>query len=563
MKHKIITASLLTVFLTLAFITATHTVAPTSLKFTEPTTSLNLILTPPTGNQTHTYQITFPQIAQDNQVFIDFTSSGDITDINSAQTITISANVNYDEISVGKTYSGNIEIVEFDSNNTLTNDKIILPISFIGSFCSDGEIGTDLEIRNVDMKNSDGDDDEWSPLDEIEIEVEVSNRGDEKLSDVFVELGLFDENGRDITRDLDSLDDEQIDLGSIKDGDKETALFKFTIPADFEDGNYKLVVKTFSDDSALGEDMLCVSRSSDLSHDFYQTISGERETDEDRHVIFSNIKVEPSPAQCGETVQLTGEVANIGDEDYEDQVKVTLVNSELKLNLEKIVRGDLDEGDSELVDFDFVVPKNAQEKSYTLEFRTYYDYDEDNDEYDITSDRRFTQQLTVEGNCLEEELPPTTEVKDVVITAQLDPETPEAIAGKQVVINANLKNTGTKQTNYILSVTGNTEWSNLVSIDPQILILAPGESREANVVLNILPTASGEKTFSIKTSFDGMTKEQKVTILIGQTQEPQIGPIIEHIRNNWFIYLIIVVNIILIIAIILVIRSMVAPKETL
>lgn len=552
---------------------ATFSISPSLLKYTEPINELSITITPPAvsdQNPNYSYMITIPTIKLDNDQQLIFQLTGDkiiaegnkyrVREITKQEVIKVKAlNIDYDEISLGKSYTGDITV----ENSENAQDKLTIPIRFTGSFCSSGEQGTDLEITEVQIDNSDGEDDEWSSLDLIEINVEVSNDGSERIKDVFVELGLFDSDGKNIIRQMDDLNDRKIDLGNIKDGDEETATFKFTVPSDFEEGNYNLVVKAYSDD--LGENDLCTSEASDLDNDFFQTITGEREEDEERHVIFHKIKLEPSPAQCGEIIQVSGDVANIGDTDYDDQVKVTLVNKDLGVDLEQIVRGDLEQGDSELVDFEFTVPINAQEKAYVLEFRTYYDYDKDDDEYSITSEQKFTQSLRVEGNCQEKPTPEKPESKkDVIINAELNPETPQAISGKQVAITVSLKNTGTSASTFILLITENSEWSTLVSIDPQVLVLAPGESKESNIILNVNPDIEGEKTFTIKASFDGITKEQKVTtVVVKEPTTNQFSPIIKHLRANWFIYLIIIVNIILIVAIILVIRSMMAPQPSL
>jgi len=539
--------TIFTVILYASFILASHSVLPTSLKFVDPTTSQSFTLTPPSTGASYT--LTPPIIPQDDGNAIVFTSSGDlgaVTPITTPKTITVNATVNYRKLNIGKTYSGNIVL----KNTADSTDTLNLPVSFIGSFCKQGEKGTDLEITKIRIDNEDGDDDEWTPLDKIEIKVEVSNNANERVKEVFVELGLFDSQGKNVIKDMDDLDDEEVDLGSIKDSDEETAVFTFTVPADFETDNYKLTAKAFSKDA--GEENLCTAKSSDLEDTFFQVISGEREEDEEKHVIVNNIKVSPETAQCGERVQVSGEVVNIGDADYENQVRVNLFNQELGIKLEKVIREDFDQGDSQVFDFEFLIPKIA-EKIYTLEFSTDYDYDEDDNTYDISSEERFTGIVKVQGNCEEE-------VKSVKISAELDVETPEAVAGKRVIINAKLENTGSSQTVYTVSVVGNEEWSDIVSIDPQVVSLAPGESKEVVIVLGVNPDAQGDKELTVKTSFNGQTTEQKVALPVLLKPGQELTPFVENIRGNWFIYLIIVVNVILIIAIILVIRSMVSPR---
>jgi hypothetical protein len=550
MKTKIFAITLIAAILAVSFVLAADfTASPTNLKYNEPTTKLPLTLNSLTD--TTVYNLVKPSIFQDNNVVIDFTFStgGQFTASGTTQSIDVSAVVDYDEISVGKTYSGDITVTE----DGVPTNTLSIPVSFTGSFCKAGEVGNNLEITDVKIDNDDGDDEEWSPLDEIKIEVEVTNNGDEKIKDVFVEIGLFNSEGKNVIKDMEDLDDEEIDLGSIKDDDEDTATFTFTIPADFESETYKLVVKAYSDD--LGEASECVSKSSDLDNDFYQTIDGERETDEDKHIIFDNIIVSPTPAQCKERVQITGEVINIGDEDYEDQVKVTLFSNELGLNIEEIVREDFDEGDSELVEFEFDVPAGIDEKLYILEFRTFYDFDEDDNTYDLVSEDRFTTQLRVAGGC-------KVVSKSAQITADLDDETPEAIAGKQVIINAKVKNSGDVETTYTMSINGNSGWSSLVSLDPQVFTLQGGETKDVSIVLRIDDDANGDNEFTIKAAYDTLSTEQKVVLSVSDTskQSQELTPVVAHLKSNWFIYLIILVNIVLIIAIILVIRSMVAPR---
>lgn len=561
--YKTLSMILLTAILAVSMIAAVanFTVAPTSLSFKEPTTQLTFTITPPAQDNNpatplvpYSYTIAFPTILQNNGQPVTFSLSGThvngnlIQAITSPEIVTLTSSVNYNEISIGKTYSGNIVITNVEDDTKTLN----LPVSFIGSFCKSGEKGTDLEISDVKISNSDGDDEEWSPLDEVEIEVEVSNNGDEKISDIIVELGLFNQEGKNIVKDLEFEDKKEIDLGSIKDSDEDTAIFKFKVPKDFDSENYKLTIKAYSDDKK--EENLCTSSSSDLNNEFYQTISGTREEDEERHIIVDNIQFSPTIAQCNEKVQVTSEVVNIGDEDYQDQVKITLFNKDLNLNLEKIIRKDMDQGDSEVAEFEFDVPQGTAEKLYTLEFKTYYDYDEDDNNYDLESDEKFIATLRVEGNC-------QITKKAVRITAELDDETPEAKPGKQVIVNADIKNTGDVETTYTISVSGNTAWSELVSIEPQLTLKA-GESRKVAVVLDISEEAEGDKEFTIKATFDGQIADQKVQLSLetAAEQETELGPVVQHLKNNWFIYLIILVNIILIIAIVLVIRSMVSPR---
>lgn len=538
---------LLTAILSIAMVSASvnFTVSPTSLNFINSDLSETLTLTSTVAT---TYQFVFPTINDEDGTAIPFTAiaNKEVT-AGTATPVNVISTLDYDNLMVGETYTGNLAVTDInDSTNTIS-----VPITFTKTFCDSGEKGNDsdgkLEITDVSIDNDDGDDTEWSPLDTIQIEVEVENTGDDKLGDVIVEIGLYNSKGKNIVGDLKDLDDEQIDLGSIKSEDDETATFDFQVPADFSDENYVLVIKVYSDDE--GEENVCTSYSADFDG-YYETIEGARETDEENHIVVDNIEVSPSNPQCSEQVQVSAEVFNIGDEDYEDQVKVTLTNKELGLNLEQIIRQDFDQGDSETIEFEFEIPATATKKVYVLEFRTYYDYDDD--AYELVSSDRFTKTLTVEGNCGEVATTPSIE-----ISAKLSSDTPEAIAGEQVIIQTTLKNTGTTTGLYTISVSGNSAWSSLNEIDSESVVIPAGESKEVSIILDIDAEAEGDKEFTIKATKDGVSKEQKVALSItGKTTSS--SPILDHIKANGFIYAIVIINLILIIAIILVIRRMVS-----
>tara|TARA_Y100000310_G_scaffold86397_2_gene83246 strand:- start:111 stop:1829 length:1719 start_codon:yes stop_codon:yes gene_type:complete len=464
-----------------------------------------------------------------------------------------------EELATGD-FSTTIEVEE----SSTPADKVSINLNFVADFCEIGEQGEQgdededvglLEIVDVKIDNDDGDDLDWIPLDSITIEVEVENIGDDKVRDIIVEIGLFDANGKNIIDDMKNLDKEEVELGSINEDDEDTAVFEFQVPADFEDDTYSLVVKAYSDD--MDEDTVCTSKATDFDeNDYYEKINGERETDEEKHIVIDNIRISPTEPQCGEIVQVSAEVFNIGDEDYEDQIRVTFKNEALGIDKELIIREDFDQGDSEIIDFEFEIPQDAELSAYTLEFRTFYDYDDKDEFYDLVSENKFFKSFAVDGNCI---LIPESSVK---ITANLDDSTPEANAGEQVIIKATLENTGEDTTLYTISVYGNSAWSSLENIDPSSIIIPAGESKDVEIILNIDEGIEGNKELTIKAEYSGETTEQKVQLSVsaGATSGITGAAISEHLKTNGFIYAIVLINLILIIAIILVIRRMVETK---
>src|SRR3989338_713083 len=139
-------------------------------------------------------------------------------------------------------------------------------------------------------------------------------------------------------------------------------------------------------------------------------------------------------------VDIKAKAYNIGTRD-EDKVYLSIYNKELGIsqNSNSFL---LDEGDSEVVTFSISVPKNSTEQNYTLTFKAYYDYDEDDDSYDLTS--TFTEQLKVSGQC-------TASVsRDVSISASLAEGYENAIAGSKMKLKPTLTTPKeTEQTNGI------------------------------------------------------------------------------------------------------------------
>ncbi len=566
MKQKILSLFFLTaILLSFALVSAANFSISTSTPadLTESRNQTSFLITPaiPTG-QSIDIMVTLPQQISDgkgNVVTLNPPYTFNFNNVLNGQTqgpvtVLYTSGTVPNTFLVGK-FSANVNITATDTTNSSNTLTQTVPINFVSDFCTFGENGTDLSISRVDINNANGDDSEWDPLDEIIVKVEVSNDGNERVKSVNVELGLFDSQGKNVVKDLEDLNDKKIDLGSITDGNEKTAEFKFTVPVDFKEENYKLVVKAYSDDA--GQKNLCTAHSSDLDNDFYQAISGQRETEEEKHIIVANLVLSPETAQCGDKVQLSGEVVNIGDTDYEDQVKVTLFNKELGINKEEVIMENFDQGDSSSLTFEFDIPGTAAEKTYTLELRTYYDYDGEGG-YDITSDKKFIKTIKVEGNC---QATPTPASRAPSINAILDPETPEAIAGKEVVILATVTNRDTKDATYTVNVFENTAWSDLISIEPKTITVPAGQSEDVTIRLNIDPTAEGDKEFTIRVNYGAdQTAQEKVVLTITKSAGADFGSIGKHLKNNWFIYVIIIINVILIIAIIMVIRRMMRPR---
>ncbi|MGC9309153.1 MAG: putative S-layer protein, partial [Candidatus Nanoarchaeia archaeon] len=376
-------------------------------------------------------------------------------------------------------------------------DAETLEVEVPVSFCEAGEQGN-LEIEDFDIDNlGDGKDDEWYPLDEIEIEVEVENIGDDEIDDVIVEIMILDSNGKDVTKDFD-LDDEEIDLGDIDDGDEELAVFKIKeLPADLDDGNYDIYVKAYAEGK---EDEHCVDTSSDLSETQYHEISIEREEDE---AVIAKDYPYTLTGKPGDSFQITFDVYNIGEEE-EEEVLVQLFNNDLDIDLVRYIRR-LDRGDREEVTFNMEIPDNAEAGSYYLDIFTYFDYDEDDvlnpTSYDKNSlddlEERYIIRLEVEEEPLIE---PSISAKLIS----------EAIVNEQLDVEVSITNHNEEDT-FTITPTGYEAWATLEDA-PESLTIQEDETRKTTI--SFLPSQSGQQTFTLEIDWQGETIEQEIQVNI-------------------------------------------------
>lgn len=470
-----------------------------------------------------------------NSIVLNSTGSFNVTFSDSSfalspgqtKTVTVSSS-DVNDTTIG---TSSVTVTATDTSQSVSSSTTF---SVLDSFCSNGDVGK-LEITDFDITSDGDDEEEWKLLDTIKIEVEVENTGSDDIKEVFVEIGLFDSSGKNVIKDLDfiSSDEEESEIGRINDDDSEVVEFEFRVPADFDDGDYKLVVKAYSDD--LKEANSCADQVSDFTDDTYLDISVIREDDEGKYIAFEDVRVTPVQASCGETVLMSFDVYNIGDED-QDQVRINLENSELGISLSKEIRSSLDIGDSASMSFSFVVPSSAVDKVYSLNLDAEYDYRRDI--YRERSDTRTSIPLTVLG-CGNSG---TTVGSFAAISASLSSE---AKAGEQLVVKSLVTNTKSNSQSIILDASGFESWAELVSVSPRILTLASGESKEVVYTFNVNEDASGSQRFTInaQSGTELMTKDVVVALASSGSS---------IFAGNGLIWTIGIINLVLIILIIIV-----------
>jgi uncharacterized membrane protein len=535
----------LALFLSLALVSASvsFTSAPTTITLTESTLSQSFNVT--------TNELVNFAFNNTNPSTLFSVALSPITSTN-LTTITVSAT----SLPLGtNTYKFTINA----TNVTNSNDSITQSISVVlqnssSPFCSGVSNPGRLVIDDIELNVLEGfgdeDDNYLYPLDKFEINFNVANDGNFDIKDIEISACIrdldssnptkciFDEEDMEISTDnfdLDSDDDQDITLTLTADPDNLKA----------GDTNYVIFLgaqgKVNDRDSSFNKNSTCTSDSlTDL----------EIRTDEN-FLIVSDI-VTPDYAKCGDLIDLSAQLWNVGDEDLDkEDVYVLVYNQELGLRQTISLSSDLESMDKQTLNVNFKLPANAVAKTYGIEFSVYDDdFLGSNDIYQNSEDdeARYTALLTL-GNCA------PTEVKSALITAEFSAETPKAVIGNQVIIEATIKNTGNVAANYTVDVSQNGEWSTF-TLDPKVVSLNAGESKKVSIYLDINNNAvEGDKEFLITATSASYSIAQKVQVALekGITTDR----IINNIKTNWVIYAIVLVNLILIIAIILVVRSLV------
>jgi hypothetical protein len=453
-------------------------------------------------------------------------------------------NVSATDVS-GLKFGSNIITVSATGDN---GGSAQLQLNLKKTFCKSGEIGSNLSISSFQINNIDGDDDDiWKPLDKIKINFDVNNDGDDRISTVYAELGLFNPNGRNIVKDLSftGLNNEKINLGSISEDDDKEASFEFTVPTDFKEDSYRVAVKTYSKASGLGEDRLCIDSSSDITAGFYEEITVERESEEGKLITFNDAEITPSEAMCGSKVVLNFDVINIGTED-QDQVKINLVNTELGLSKSQEIRENLNSGDSKSLSFTFDVPTSATTRTYVLNLGAEYDYNSGRYR-EVTSDPVEVSLKVVCAN-----VPGGSAGQpNALINAALASNS-QSKAGSEMTINVRITNAGTNSSTFIIGAKNYESWADIKSISERLISLNPRESRDITMVFNVNKDASGEKSFVIESLSDGKSETKEVVVEIQGTNAAGGSSLFASLKSNSLVWIIGLVNLVLIILIIIV-----------
>ena len=402
----------------------------------------------------------------------------------------------------------------------------------------------ELKVKKIDFTNNGlkyktfGSDDEWFPYERVEVTIQVKNEGDDDVDDVEISWGVWNTKTNEWVIDID-----EEDTVDIKDGDTETVTITFQIDDDMDvdledlsDGeNYRFYVTAQgvvdNDDS----DDTCVSD--------FETASVIVESD---FVVLDDVTI-PETVQCNALVEVTVDVLNVGDRDQDDvYLEVVDLGGVLKIK-ESLLVGDVNAFDKERVSFTTRIPSDATEGTYSLVFSV---LDEDKDIYENDFDdeqSKYTLPIKVQGNCGTS----ATILGTASVSATLESG---GEAGKDLVVNAIITNKGTSSATFLISSSGYGAWADSATVEPGTLTLNAGESGSVSITLRVKDSASGTNTFDIEVvSGNQVATTQKVSVPITEKKGFFTGSVIGGSDNNYLLWGVGLLNVILIVAIIIVV----------
>ncbi len=487
--------SVLVLFTLLSFAGAAITLTPTSVTFNKFELTKSFTITTGTDNTTLTLPTTVT--ISDNQnpantIIVTFgtpvitgtANPGPNTtnlDIGETATITVTSTLPSNDFTFG-TFSATANITA----STDTAGKV-LTLNFQNSPNEEADNGN-LNIDDVDISvtNGFGDDTEWFPLDEIRVNVDVSNDANDEMRNIVVEWGLYDKQN---TRWVIQEEESDFDLD---EDDGKTLEFSFILDNMNRietDGDYVFYVWATGDDKETDNE---TSTFSSLPIDIVI----------DSHFVVLDSLELVGTASCGDTIQVSGEVWNIGDDDEQD-VYLKVFNTLLGIS-QRVDLGDIDSLESKDLLFNIVIPEDAEEgKSYDITFLVYDDSD-DIFENSNGDESEFSLPLNIAPGSCSAEVP-------VVVTASLETA---AKAGEEFTVKATVTNTASIKKTFIFEVGGYTDWATFVSVDKPSLTLDAGKSTEVLIKLKANEGVSGSKNFNIVMKEGSKVLTQPVSVSV-------------------------------------------------
>ncbi len=375
------------------------------------------------------------------------------------------------------------------TNLTKTIDVLVTDITDDGKLIfSDGP----------DVEDQTGDDSELVPGDTIEVTFELENKFTTAIdiNNVKVKTWLQDSSGDRIT------DREETDSFDLSDGDTEDGTLTLRVPVDTEEDTLYLFVR------AEGEDDY------DVTHTALYVEELELEKQENE-IAIDAVTISPDPAVCGQALDITVDMWNIGTEEQEAKIHVT--NSDLGVDVYSDLL-DLDNSgdDREVVTTLSVLLGNSiKPGNYTLDVDVSYNSGKDA----VSGDAAINVICSgyVAG---------TTDNDDDSGSAGAGALTfadtsVEGKQGQQLKITATLRNTGSTAAVYTFELAGIQDWATGF-VEPDTVTLAGGASSDVFVYITPKTSATGDETATLTVKSGGTTLESE-TLTVELPEKPTLS----------------------------------------
>ena len=405
----------------------------------------------------------------DDETSVSLTGASSLSP-DSTMTITVHADPD-SEMDLG-TYSGTISIS--GTGSSTASSTVSLELVIDTDICEDGKQGSDFDI---DIRNPDSGDD-FVPGDTLPIEVKVKNNANDDL-DVIVEVTLYnlDTGNKETTEHVS---------GSINEDESETFDIDFDLPEDLSDkDDYRIYVQVHEDGN---EDDSC---------NFDSVNIDLKRTSED--AIISEMVSPALGLVCGDDYTVYITTLSTGSDSIEN-VYLELQDGDLDVqkSSESFDLGDYNDDDNEeRTTFEFTLPTDIEEGSYSLEAIL----------YDDNGNSLDSSLLTVDVDSCSE----ADQASDLVLSISDD----YTVKGDQLTLGMLVSNNG--DTTATITITpSDVEWATLTGSE-YLENLAAGDEEHAYLYFTLDSTKTGQHDLEITVTDDqGNTVTKTITVDFGE-----------------------------------------------
>lgn len=350
-----------------------------------------------------------------------------------------------------------------------------------------------------------------------EIEVHVEFTANETVDNVQVEAEIFGHRFKDKLSDVTHAFDVVAGVSYAKD-------LKIRLPYRLEPADYRLRVRV------AGRDTETVEKAYLL----------KLEAEQDAMMIDDVVFTPANSVEAGRAVLATVRVRNIGKDDDNKGIKVSVGIPELGVSDTSYV-DELESDDATSTEeLYFRVPSCARPGRYNVVTKITFDFG------DETVERQDALEVVAGGSCEQSGAGDNTQSNERTVLT-VGPSTQDVAAGQAgAVYPLTIQNAGRTAKTYTVSVEGVDSFGT-VRLDPSnVLVLQPGEAKAAYVFVSAREgTAAGVKPFSVTVSANGETLRQFVlnanVVAPQQSEQPTESDTLQTALKVGLVVLVVVV----------------------